>query len=127
MEVAMGLTPLQQRFVEEYLVDLNATAAACRAGYAQQGRHAWYVMESAAVRAAIQEALADRAKRIDVEAYQVIDALRAIAFAPESEIKAKERLAAISMLAKHLGMFADRPAGGGERALSLEEALAQMR
>jgi len=28
-----GLTPKQQRFVEEYLVDLNATQAAIRAGY----------------------------------------------------------------------------------------------
>lgn len=29
----MALTPKQQRFVEEYLVDLNATQAAIRAGY----------------------------------------------------------------------------------------------
>jgi len=29
----MALTPKQQRFVEEYLVDLNATQAAVRAGY----------------------------------------------------------------------------------------------
>ena len=27
------MTPKQQRFVEEYLVDLNATQAAIRAGY----------------------------------------------------------------------------------------------
>ncbi len=29
----MSLTPKQARFVEEYLVDLNATQAAIRAGY----------------------------------------------------------------------------------------------
>ena len=29
----MALTPKQERFVQEYLVDLNATAAAKRAGY----------------------------------------------------------------------------------------------
>jgi phage terminase small subunit len=34
--VARGLTPKQQRFVEEYLVDLNATAAARRAGYSER-------------------------------------------------------------------------------------------
>lgn len=28
-----GLTPKQQRFVDEYLIDLNATQAAIRAGY----------------------------------------------------------------------------------------------
>ena len=31
------LTPKQQRFVEEYLVDLNATQAAVRAGYSEKG------------------------------------------------------------------------------------------
>ena len=30
------LTPKQARFVEEYLVDLNATQAAIRAGYSEQ-------------------------------------------------------------------------------------------
>ena len=29
----MSLTPKQERFVEEYLVDMNATQAAIRAGY----------------------------------------------------------------------------------------------
>jgi len=32
----MALTPKQRRFVEEYLVDLNATQAAIRAGYSQK-------------------------------------------------------------------------------------------
>ena len=32
----MGLNPKQQRFVAEYLVDLNATQAAIRSGYSQK-------------------------------------------------------------------------------------------
>ena len=31
-----GLLPRQQRFVEEYLVDLNATRAAVAAGYSER-------------------------------------------------------------------------------------------
>jgi phage terminase small subunit len=31
-----NLTPKQQRFVEEYLIDLNATQAAIRAGYSEK-------------------------------------------------------------------------------------------
>lgn len=31
-----SLTPKQQRFVEEYLIDLNATQAAIRAGYSEK-------------------------------------------------------------------------------------------
>ncbi len=33
------LTPKQARFVEEYLIDCNGTAAAIRAGYAVRGAH----------------------------------------------------------------------------------------
>jgi phage terminase small subunit len=35
-ESAMTLTAKQERFVEEYLIDLNATQAAIRAGYSQK-------------------------------------------------------------------------------------------
>lgn len=31
-----NLTPKQQRFVDEYLIDLNATQAAIRAGYSEK-------------------------------------------------------------------------------------------
>jgi len=33
------LTNKQQRFIEEYCVDCNATQAAIRAGYAESGAH----------------------------------------------------------------------------------------
>ena len=32
----MSLSPMQTRFVEQYLIDLNATHAAIRAGYAEK-------------------------------------------------------------------------------------------
>ena len=36
MEAVKKLTDKQRRFVEEYLVDLNATQAAIRAGYSKR-------------------------------------------------------------------------------------------
>jgi phage terminase small subunit len=36
----MPLTPKQESFVEEYLIDLNATQAAIRAGYSKTTAHA---------------------------------------------------------------------------------------
>lgn len=33
----MPLTPCKQRFVDEYIIDLHATAAAIRAGYSPRG------------------------------------------------------------------------------------------
>lgn len=103
----MPLTALQQRFVEEYLVDLNATRASRRAGYAC--RIGWKVIKSPPVKAAIDAAIAERARRLEVQAFEVIDALRQIAFG--AEVNPRERLAAIGLLGKHLGLFGDKPAG----------------
>lgn len=40
MEEGKKLTPKQERFCEEYLVDLNATKAAIRSGYSEQTAYA---------------------------------------------------------------------------------------
>lgn len=56
-----NLTPKQQRFVEEYLIDLNATQAYIRAGYAVKSEDvaaatASKLLRNAKVQEAIQEA-----------------------------------------------------------------------
>lgn len=61
------LTPKQQRFVEEYLLDLNATAAARRAGYSLktaewQGPQLLAKTHVAAAIAAAQQARSERTK-----------------------------------------------------------------
>lgn len=55
-----ALPPRRQRFVEEYLVDLNQTAAARRAGYSELSFHVEgnRLLRNALVRAAIDEGLA---------------------------------------------------------------------
>jgi phage terminase small subunit len=54
-----GLTDRRRRFVDEYLVDLNGTQAAIRAGYAPKGAHseAYRLLRNVKVRAAIDERL----------------------------------------------------------------------
>lgn len=54
--MSKSLTPKQQRFVEEYLVDLNATQAAIRAGYAKNSaqEQSSRLLSNAMVRAAIK-------------------------------------------------------------------------
>ena len=59
------MTPKQQRFVDEYLIDLNATQAATRAGYSprtanEQGAR---LLANVSVRSAIEKAQADRGAR----------------------------------------------------------------
>lgn len=64
------LTPKQQRFVEEYLLDLNASAAARRAGYSERTafRMGQENMQKHAISAAIAAAQQARSERTKVDA-----------------------------------------------------------
>jgi phage terminase small subunit len=77
------MTPKQQRFVEEYLIDLNATQAAIRAGYSDdtaysQGQR---LLKNVEVAAAIAEAQGDRSVRTEITADLVLKELAKIGFA----------------------------------------------
>ena len=76
------MNPKQRRFVEEYLVDLNATGAARRAGYGVRSAAgtASRLMANPDVAAAIAEAQAARAERTRVTADRVITELAKVAF-----------------------------------------------
>jgi hypothetical protein len=75
-------------FVVEFLVDLNASAAARRAGYsaANAGLMGWKLTQRPRVRRAIDAALAERANRIKVAADDVVLRLWAIATADPREL-----------------------------------------
>ena len=62
----MRLRPKQQRFVQEYLVDLNATQAALRAGYSPHTayRQGYENLRKPPIAAAITAAMAARAQRV---------------------------------------------------------------
>ena len=75
-----NLTPKQQRFVEEYLIDLNATKAYIRAGYAVKNDETASVMASRLlgndkVQATIQEALKARQERTQIDSDYVLKRL----------------------------------------------------
>lgn len=75
----MALTEKQKRFVEEYLVDLNATQAAARAGYKDPSKGRQLVTKSN-VSEAIQEAIAARSARTQITQDMVLRELAAIGF-----------------------------------------------
>lgn len=144
------MTNKQKRFCEEYLIDLNATQAAIRAGYSPKSAHsiATENMQKPAVRVRIDEALATRSKRTGVNADRVVRELARVAFVNpcdvidmesatlkddateddtaavasvkvktiptadgqgmEREIKMADKLKALELLGKHLGMFTDK-------------------
>ncbi|MFR4584788.1 terminase small subunit [Clostridium cadaveris] len=143
------LTEKQQRFVEEYLIDLNATQAAIRAGYKPSSARQVGTenMSKPSIRACIDQAIAERSKRTGINQDRVIRELARLAFVNasdvidmdeasikcnaseddtaaiasvkvktiptkegdgvEREIRLNDKLKALELLGKHLGMFKD--------------------
>lgn len=76
------LSVLQQKFVDEYLIDLNGSKAATRAGYSARsaGTMASRLLSYPQIAAAISEGIEARAARSRVTADRVIDEYARIAF-----------------------------------------------
>ena len=72
-----ALTPRQQAFVDEYLVDLNATQAAIRAGYSAKTAHeqASRLLANAKIASAVADAKKARSERTQIDADWVLSRL----------------------------------------------------
>ena len=109
----MSLTPKQARFVDEYLIDLNATAAGKRAGY-KHGDIGRQLLTKTHVQAAIVEAQEDRAARTGITQDEVIRGLKKEATLDGEDSSHSARVSAWAHLGKHLGMFIDRHQHGSD-------------
>lgn len=82
------LTDKQKCFCEEYLVDLNATQAAIRAGYKpktarSQGQR---LLTNVNIQQYLQQLMDERSKRTEITADRVLEELAAIAFSDRTEL-----------------------------------------
>ncbi len=163
------MTKKQKRFIEEYLIDLNATQAAIRAGYSPDTAKSIGSenLTKPDIQARIAKAMAERSRRTGVNADRVVMELAKIAFvnandvidvetatlkpdaAPEDtaaiqsvkvktfgedglerEIKMADKLKALELLGKHLGMFKDKIELSGSleaEKTKLDDLIQQMR
>lgn len=145
----MALNEKRKRFVEEYLIDLNATQAAIRAGYSPKyaNTNANKLLQNTTIKKAIDIAIAERSRRTGVNQDRIIRELAKIGLINptdvinldeatirentsrddtaaiasvrvkriptedgeivEREIKVADKLKALELLGKHLGMFKD--------------------
>jgi phage terminase small subunit len=129
--VVARMTPKQEMFVHEYLIDLNATQAAIRAGYSAKTAKAigQQNLTKLDVKAAIDAELLKRRKKNEVSAEYVITSLREIAerclqrapvvnsrgnqvFDSDGnalwEFNSSGANRALELLGKHLGMFTEK-------------------
>lgn len=77
-----NLNEKQKRFADEYLIDLNATQAAIRAGYSSRSaaEQASRLLKNAKVRAYIDERMAELSRRTGVNQERILRELARIAF-----------------------------------------------
>lgn len=68
------MTPKQARFVEEYLMDLNATQAAIRAGYSKKtaGQIGEHLLKKVEIQQALEERMKSRSERTQIDSDWVL-------------------------------------------------------
>lgn len=121
----MTLTEKQKRFIDEYLIDLNATAAAVRAGYSKKnaGKIGPRLVGESRITQALADRLHARMKRTEITQDFVLENLKEIVersmqhdgaddYDPRAAAKALE------LLGRHLGMFTDKVNLSGELTVS---------
>lgn len=151
------LNEKQRRFVDEYLIDLNATQAAIRAGYSEKTAYSMgqRLLKNVEVCAALERRKAARIQRTEITQDFVLTELMKIAKAdgtdfasvgkrnrvtltpteelpPEKraavaaikkgakgavEVKTYDKLKALELLGKHLGLFEKQPDSADDAAL----------
>lgn len=78
----------QERFVEEYLIDLNAKQAAIRAGYKPNNADVvgYQLLQKTSVKNAIEKAMAERSRRTGISQDRVLYELAKMAFVNISDV-----------------------------------------
>ena len=101
------LTNKQKIFVDEYLIDKNASRAARAAGYSEKTafRAGQENMQKPAIIEAIQKAMDERSKRTNITADYVLNGIKELT---ETAEKDSDRIKAFELLGKHLKLFTDR-------------------
>lgn len=155
------LTNKQKRFIEEYLIDLNATQASIRAGYSPETAKeiGCENLTKPNIKNEIDKAIAERSRRTGINQDRVLREIAKIAFVnpsnvinfnqatvkenasdddlavisgikiksiptddgniQEREVKLYDKLKALDMLGKHLGMFTDKIELNGDMGVKI--------
>jgi phage terminase small subunit len=116
----MPLTAKQQAFVQEYLIDLNATQAAIRAGYSVRSamEQGYQLLRKTSVSDAIEAARGERMERLEWSAAEILRDIREIA-QNRRGVEPRDRLKAYELAGRHLGMFKDKIEHSGSMGVTI--------
>lgn len=115
----MALTPKQQRFVDEYLIDLNATQAAIRAGYSEKTSYSigQENLNKPEIILAIEKRQSKLQAKTEITQEWVLQKYMELIEGADDSVKK----GALDSVGKHLGMFKDKLEISG--GLSIESVL----
>lgn len=104
------LTAKQQRFVEEYLIDLNATQAAIRAGYPETSARqvGSENLSKPYIQDAIQAEMDKRSAITQITAAKVLSDIERVRDKAETQDELTTALKASELQGKHLKLFTDK-------------------
>lgn len=119
------LTPKQEMFVREYLIDLNATQAAIRAGYsAKTARQIGEEnLSKPDIAAAVQAGMNKRAEKALITADEVLANIKRLAMKAEDMDDTGNALRANELLGKHLKLFTDKVEQSGNINLTVSTGI----
>lgn len=109
------LTVMEDRFVEEYVVDGNGARSARAAGYATKGANdmAYTLLRKPHVKVALAKALKEQQARTQITADAVLNRIKRIAEKAEGAGDYGPALRGQELLGKHLKLFTDKIEHGG--------------
>ena len=133
------VTEKQKRFVEEYLIDLNATQAAIRAGYSPRAARSTgqRMLTNADIKTYLDAKLAEIQSEKTAQAQEVLEYLTAVMRGEHTEqtlrlvgdgvqeitridVPAKDRIKAAELLGKRYGLFKDNLQMDGDLSLNIQ-------
>lgn len=102
------LSAKKDMFCREYMVDLNATQAAIRAGYSHKtaGAIGFELLKKPEIIIRLSDLAKEKTKKSDITAQYVLDGIKAIA--EDEDARQNDRLKAYELLGKYLKLFVDR-------------------
>jgi phage terminase small subunit len=139
---AVKLTPKQEMFVREYLVDLNGTQAAIRAGYSPKtaNEQASRLLANVNVASAVQAAMDKRAESVEVSATYVLEGIKKLIERCEQAVPVYDKegnptgewrfesgsaMRGYELLGKHLKLFTDKVEQSGSISLTVETGVSR--
>ena len=104
---AKKLTPKQDRFCHEYMVDCNATQAAIRAGYSKKtaGKIASHLVVKSSIKQRIKELQKAQEKRLDYGSDDVVQGFIDVTRRAKKAKDLGNENRALENLGKHLGIY----------------------